>query len=86
VSREELREIADEVFRMARSEESPHRVTLDTERYLRLGEALYGKDDPRIVDLRSNINTVNQVADGEEITMDELQERIADFPIVGEND
>lgn len=76
-----LREAAEMVFRRARSEDSSHRVTLDTESLYELGSALFGSDHPDIVDLRNNIDAVNGVTGGQEITMGKLVDLLSEFPL-----
>lgn len=78
---EGLREAAEKVFHRARSEDNPHRITLDTESLYELAVALYGKANPEVIDLRRNIDLVNEVAGGEEITMGQLVDRMSEFPV-----
>lgn len=76
-----LRDAAELVFRTARSKDDPQRVTLDNEALYRLGVALYGENNPEVQDLRRNIDAVNEIAAGQEITMGQLVDRLAEFPV-----
>lgn len=76
-----LREAAELVFRTARSEDNPQRVTLDNEALYQLGVALHGENNSEVQDLRRNIDEVNSVAGGREITMGQLIDHLAEFPL-----